>query len=92
MRHRLECEVHNVFPRVWVGNDGPLPWRLTQQQVQMLDTRVRNLVYPHGSVTVGSSRFSFWKRPVYASKLSQRIMGLLFIFADGPARMCTTTL
>lgn len=78
-RHRLECEYHNVFPATWVHPRGQLPWQLTPQALLTVDARVRSVVYPHRMETVGSPEHSFFRRPSYASKLTQRLTAFMFV-------------
>ena len=60
-RHRIESEILNVFPSIW-ENAVRLPWRLTPDELQIVDRRVRRIVYPHHCETVGTCDASFWTR------------------------------
>ena len=46
-KHRRQCKLRGVFESCWPENGGPLPWRLTKEQVQLLDTRMSNVMWPH---------------------------------------------
>lgn len=47
-KHRREAEIMGIFPSIWPGNNGPLPWRLTSAQRQLLDARmVGHHPHPH---------------------------------------------
>ena len=74
--HRLHCEVHNIFPEVHDENN-PLPWRLTRQDVIDLDTRVRNMWWPHYMDVVCRNGFSFWRKSNRMWKCSHKSLILL---------------
>ena len=57
--HREECKIYNIFNR---GN-GDLPWRLSKDDVNTLDARVRAIWWPHYMDKLCSQGFSFWKKP-----------------------------
>ena len=78
-KHRLESELYNVFPTIWNGTDSPLPWRLSPDQLDEVDMRVRSLVYPHRCEVVGNISCSFWKRISCVTKMSQKMVTLLYI-------------
>lgn len=46
-KHRRQAQAMGIFENIWIGNDGPLPWRLTAAQRRHLDQRMKNIVWPH---------------------------------------------
>ena len=46
-RHRAECRILGRFPEVADSATHPLPWRLTREQVSIVDKRVRDMWWPH---------------------------------------------
>ena len=49
-KHRAECKTHNVFRATWPEGDnegGPLPWRLTRDERNVLDQRMSCVKWPH---------------------------------------------
>ena len=60
-KHRLYCKVHSIFPDVH-DEVNPLPWRLTAQDVEDLDNRIKNIFWPHYmDVLCDGDGHSFWK-------------------------------
>ena len=56
--HREECKLFGIFNQ---GN-GDFPWRLSKDDVNTLDARVRSMWWPHCMDKVCSKGFSFWKK------------------------------
>lgn len=78
--HRAECELHNVFSQVWLHHgDVRLPWRLTPEELVVVDKCVRRIVYPQHCETVGTTLKSFWRDTAATWKMSQRLLTLLII-------------
>jgi len=46
-RHRAECRILGRFPEVADSATHPFPWRLTREQVSIVDKRVRDMWWPH---------------------------------------------
>ena len=61
-RDRLFCVVHNIFPDVHEEGN-PLTWRLTRDELNSLDLRVKNFWWPHYYDMLESNNLSFWKFP-----------------------------
>ena len=61
-KHRIYCRVHNIFPDVH-DDTNPLPWRLTGQDVDDLDNRIKHIYWPHymDVLLCNESGDSFWK-------------------------------
>ena len=84
VKHREECEVNGIFPQVW-DLEGSLPWRLTREQVQMLDERVRRMWWPHYRDKLHSKGFSFWKKTKNCWKSKHKLTILLVLL---PTLLC----
>ena len=61
--HRREAQVLGVFRDIWPDRNGPLPWRLTPEQVKMLDERMSNVICPHYIDRLHYEGCSFWIKP-----------------------------
>lgn len=75
-KHRLHCELHNIFPEVHDENN-PLPWRLTRQDVIELDRRVRTMWWPHYMDVLCRKGYSFWRKSNRMWKCSHKSLILL---------------
>jgi hypothetical protein len=73
-KHRAECQLHGVFPEVWDGNDGPLPWRLDEAAMREVDRRTLALVYPHYCEVVSSRTQSFWRKSSVMWKMKHKML------------------
>ena len=47
LTHRKQAKTRNIFESIWPENGGPLPWRLTKVQRDLLDNRMSCIVWPH---------------------------------------------
>ena len=65
--HRLDCKVYDTFAEVF-DNDVKLPWRLSQDDVLILDQRVRDMWWPHYMDKLCRNGYSFWRKPDRVSK------------------------
>ena len=59
--HRTYCRVHNIFQQVH-DETNPLPWRLSGEDVNVLDTRVNSMWWPHYTEIPLKNGFSFWTK------------------------------
>ena len=57
----------------------PLPWRLTPRQIDEVDRRVCNIVYPHGIKGVSKDGKSFLKKPGCTWRTADKLTALLYI-------------
>ena len=57
----------------------PLPWRLSEDAINRLDQRVRNIVYPHNTNGCSKEGSSFFKKSGRAWRTAEKIMALLNI-------------
>ena len=46
-RHRAECRILGTFPEIVADAEHPLSWRLTSDEVSIVDRRVRDMWWPH---------------------------------------------
>ena len=76
--HRMFCRVHDVFPEVH-DERNPLPWRLSRESVDMLNTRVNNIFWPHYMDVLCVGSRSFWKAPSACWKSRNKSMIYLVI-------------
>ena len=70
-----------VFGVSFTNNAGthPLPWRLTKEAMDVVDRRVRNIVYPHGIPTVADANNSFVKDMGRVWRTRDRLVALLTV-------------
>ena len=65
-KHRLECIKYGVFPDVQHG--GLLPWRLTRENLRVVDRRILDMYWPHGTHRLGKNGYSFFIKSCRAWK------------------------
>ena len=91
--HRRHCEIFDVFPSTWPENAGTLPWRLTADQLKMLDARTGNITWAHYIEPLYYQGASFWKKPSRMWKSRRKYRLLLFVLPvllrDVVPRLCT---
>ena len=46
-KHREQAKILGIMESIWPENNGPLPWRLTKRQRELLDKRMSTVVWPH---------------------------------------------
>ena len=61
-KHRWECQQLGVFRDVWPDRNGPLPWRLTREQVDLLEERMGRILWPHYVERLHYKKASVWKK------------------------------
>ena len=71
-KHRLECIKYGVFPDVQHG--GPLPWRLTRENLRVVDRRILDMYWPHGTHRLGKNGYSFFIKSCRAWKSRDKMM------------------
>ena len=62
-QHRREAEVLNIFRDIWPDRNGPLPWRLSPEQIKILDERMENIIWPRYIDRLHYDGCSFWIKP-----------------------------
>jgi len=75
-KHRLHCQVHNIFPEVH-DEHNPLPWRVSQEHVDNLNIRVCSMSWSHYMDILCRRGFSFWKKSNRMWKCSHKSMILM---------------
>ena len=73
-RHRAECGIMGTFPDV--VNGGPLPWRLTREQLRIVNSRVCDMWWPHRTHRLAKRGLSFF----YKSKRMWKSRDKMTIF------------
>ena len=76
--HRRHAQKLGVFPDIWPGVDGPLPWRLTAVQRKLLDTRTGRIAFPHYTEPLYYRGASFFEKPSRMWKSHRKYRLLLF--------------
>jgi len=76
LKHRDYCRVHNIFPQVHNG-ENPLPWRLSRADVDVVDTRVKSMWWPHYMDVLHKDGYSFWKKSSTMWKSRNKMMILM---------------
>lgn len=46
-KHRRQAFLRKIFPEIWPGNNGPLPWRLSRDELLFLENRMSRVRWPH---------------------------------------------
>ena len=77
--HRVHAKKLDVFPDIWPGVDGALPWRLTREQRLLLDRRTGNIVWPHYVEPLYYRGASFWRKPSRMWKSRRKYRLFLYI-------------
>ena len=71
-KHRAECKAYGIFPEVWDGTK-PFPWRLSKEQLRILNDRVVNMWCPHYRDKLFKGKTSFWKKSMYCWKTKHKL-------------------
>lgn len=74
--HRREAQVLGVFREIWPDKNGPLPWRLTQDQIKMLDQRMGSIIWPSYIDRLHYDGCSFWIKPGRMWKAKRKVVRL----------------
>ena len=78
-KHRTQARILGIFESIWPGNDGPLPWRLTREQLLFLDKRMSRVLWPHYVERLYYKGYSFWLRPSRMWKARRKYRLLYFM-------------
>ena len=81
-RHRRQAKIRGIFPEIWSGNDGPLPWRLTKTDRQLLESRMANIVWPHYMERLYYNGCSMWTAPSRMWKARRKYRLLYYILVQ----------
>lgn len=79
--HRREAKVLGIFRDIWPDRNGPLPWRLTKEQLKVLDERMKKTVWPHYLDPLFYEGCSFWVKPGRLWKSRRKSMLLCFLLS-----------
>lgn len=80
--HRAECKERGIFKGVWQGDaKGPLPWRLTKEQLKLLNERMGRVCWPHYMDRLHYRDFSFWVKRSRLWKTHRKVVLFYFILA-----------
>ena len=74
--HRVDCQRRGVFRGVWPDRNGPLPWRLTKEEVKLLDERMGRVMWPRYMDRMHYAGCSFWRKPGRLWKTKRKVGGL----------------
>lgn len=77
--HRMEAETLGVYPEIWIGSGGPLRYRLTSEQLTLLDDRMGKLIWPHYVERLHYNGCSFWIKTNRIWKARRKIRLLYYI-------------
>ena len=75
--HRAESQDRGIFRDIWPDRNGPLPWRLTKEQVTMLDERMGHVVWPHYVDRMHYGGCSYWAKPGRLWKTHRKVTCLI---------------
>ena len=78
-KHRAEAERYGVFREIWPDRKGPFPWRLTKEERQFLDERMKSVVWPHYVDRLAYRGHSFWSKPNRLWKTKRKLLLLYFM-------------
>lgn len=79
--HRADSKSRGIFRDIWPDRNGPLPWRLTPEEVKMLDERMRHVDWPHYVDRLYYDGCSFWRKPSRLWKTKRKLVLLFFILS-----------
>ena len=46
-KHRRQAFLRKIFPEIWPGNNGRLPWRLSRAELLFMESRMSRVIWPH---------------------------------------------
>lgn len=78
-KHRREAELLGIFRDIWPDRNGPLPWRLTKEQLRILDKRMQRIVWPHYMDRLHYDGCSFWVKPGRLWKSRRKVIIMLVL-------------
>ena len=79
--HRVASQRRGIFRDIWPDRNGPLPWRLTKEQLIMLDERMGRCAWPHYVDPLYYDGCSFWKKKTVLWKTLRKIVLFLYVLA-----------
>jgi hypothetical protein len=80
-KHRRQAQIRGVFRGTWPENGGPLPWRLTREEIRLLETRMSNVLWPHYMERLYYRGASCWTRPnrMWKARRKFRLMWYILV-------------
>lgn len=78
-KHRMDCEVFDIFAEFADGTNPVPPWRLTKDAVKLMDRRVQSMWWPHYVDKLCRYNQSFWSKPDRMWKSVHKSFALLII-------------
>lgn len=79
--HRTESKDRGIFRDIWPDRMGPLPWRLTADQLKILEERMGRTMWPHYMDRLHYQGCSFWMKPSRLWKIHRKIVLFYYILA-----------
>ena len=76
--HRAECAAFSIFEEFASGQSRP-PWRLSREEILLMDMRVRTMWWPHHKDVLQWKRHSFWTHSDRIWKAVHKLYVLLVI-------------
>ena len=77
--HRRTCQAFKIFKDFADGTATLPPWRLTREQVTLMDKRVRRMWWPHYTDKLARNGASFWVKPDRMWKAKHKWLCLMSI-------------
>lgn len=78
-QHRRESEKLGVFRDIWRDRGGPLPWRLTEAELDTLGKMTASLIWPRYIERVHYKGVSFWENTSRIWKCRRKMRLLYFL-------------
>ena len=78
-KHRRESQELGIFRDIWPDRNGPLPWRLTREQLRILNKRMQRIVWPHYMDRMYYDGCSFWLKPGRVWKSRRKVIITLIL-------------
>lgn len=78
-KHRAQNKILGIFESTWPENNGALPWRLSKDDKIELETRMKNVIWPHYMERLYYRGKSFWSAPSRMWKARRKFRLLYFM-------------
>ena len=82
MEHRVDSAKRGIFRDIWPDRMGPLPWRLTKEELNELDERMKRCSWPHYVDRLEYDNASFWLKPSRLWKTTRKIVLFLYVLSS----------
>lgn len=77
--HREDCKAYGIFHAFHSSENTPPPWRLSKEDLQICDMRVRSMWWPHYMDPLSYAGHSFWTHPDRIWKCKHKHYAMLVI-------------